>query len=53
MWITFIKLICLYLAIKYTYVNTARIIKNKNVSNGNTTLMAMGIAGFLFLQFLL
>jgi len=46
-----LKFICLFLAVMYLYSNTARIIKNQPVGSIPVVLMALGIVGFVFLQF--
>lgn len=46
-----IKFICLFLGVRYTIVNVGRIIYKQDVPSSNTFLQALGITGFIFLQF--
>lgn len=48
-----IKFICLLLAIWFTIVNTGRLMNREPISGANTFLQALGIAGFIFIQFIL
>jgi hypothetical protein len=47
------KFICLFLAIKYTVVNGGRYYRGLVIPASNFTVQALGIAGFIYLQWLL
>lgn len=54
MTILILKFICLLLAIVYGYSNTAKIIvKRGEIGNTQMFLMGFGIAGFIFLQWVI
>lgn len=46
-----LKFICLFLGIWLTIVNVGRVIYKQEVSSSNLFLQALGITGFIFLQF--
>jgi len=48
-----LKIVCLTLGIMYGYSNTAKLIYMKNVSSLQMLFMAVGLAGFIVLQFCL
>ena len=45
------KFICLFLAILFGFVNISKLIFKQNIPAANMILMAIGIAGFIVLQF--
>lgn len=45
-----IKFICLVFAIVYGYSNTAKVFRGQSVTDMQMFLMGIGIAGFVFLQ---
>lgn len=49
--LTIIKFICLLIGIWFSIVNIGRMKYGQNVPAVNTFLQALGIAGFIFLQF--
>lgn len=49
-WIV-IKCICLFLAIWFTIVNTVKMVYKQNIPVNNFFIQAIGITGFLILQF--
>lgn len=49
--LTIIKFICLFLSVRFTIVNVGRMIYKQDVPSSNTFLQALGITGFIFLQF--
>ena len=51
MTLTIIKFVCLLLGIWFTIVNIGRLKCRQDVSSTNTFLQALGITGFIFLQF--
>ena len=53
MTITIIKFICLFIGIWFSIVNIGRMKCKQDVSTSNTFLQALGITGFIFLQFLM
>ena len=46
-----LKFICLFLAVGYGYSNTVKAIRGQSISSEIMFLMALGIVGFVFLQF--
>ena len=53
MTLTIIKFICLLIGIWFSIVNIGRMRYKQYVSTSNTFLQALGITGFIFLQFLM
>lgn len=53
MTLTIIKFICLLIGIWFSIVNMGRMKYKQDVSISNTFLQALGITGFIFLQFLM
>ena len=51
MTLTIIKFICLLIGIWFSIVNMGRMKYKQDVSTSNTFLQALGITGFIFLQF--
>jgi hypothetical protein len=47
------KFICLFLSISFGFINVARVIYGTNIPENNNFLMALGIAGFVTLQWLI
>jgi hypothetical protein len=47
------KFICLYLIIYFGFINVARVIHGTNITENHNFLMALGIAGFITLQWLI
>lgn len=46
------KVFCLFLAVWFTLVNTIRVIGRSNIPAINIILHAIGITGFVYLQWL-
>lgn len=46
-----LKIIFLFLAIAFSFINVGRLIAKQYISLTNIFLMAMGITGFIVLQF--
>ena len=46
-----IKLLCLLLAILYGFSNIAKLIRGQRISSIQVFLMAIGIVGFIAIQF--
>jgi len=51
MMLSIIKCICLFLAIWFTLINTVRCYNKVSVSTVNLFYQAVGITGFIILQF--
>lgn len=49
--LTIIKFICLFIGIRYSIVNIGRMMYKQDIPSSNTFLQALGITGFIFLQF--
>lgn len=49
--LTIIKFICLLIGIWFSIINIGRMKCKQDVSTSNTFLQALGITGFIFLQF--
>lgn len=47
------KIISLLLAVRYTFVNFAKLYRGEAISKENTLIMALGISVFIYLQFIL
>ena len=53
MLLTGLKFICLFFAVKYTWVNIFRFLRGQNIPSANSSVQAIGITGFIFLQWLI
>lgn len=53
MTLTIIKFICLLIGIWFSIVNIGRLKYEQDISAPSTFFQALGIAGFIFLQFLM
>lgn len=53
MFIAILKIIFLILAIMYTFTCFGRVIRRQAVHSMQTFLMALGVAGFVVLEFLI
>lgn len=49
--LTIIKFICLFIGIWFSIINMARMKYKQNLPIPNTFFQALGITGFIFLQF--
>lgn len=46
-----LKILFLFLAVRYTFVNLGQMYYKNTIPSGNTFWMAVGIVGFIVLQF--
>lgn len=51
--LTIIKFICLFIGIWLTIVDVGRVIYKQEIPASNIFFQALGITGFIFLQFLM
>ncbi|ALS22151.1 hypothetical protein [Paenibacillus naphthalenovorans] len=50
-WILALKVLFLFLGVWWTLVNTGKFFKNNDIPSWNIFLQALGIVGFIVLQF--
>jgi hypothetical protein len=47
------KIICLFIGVLFTYVNSAKVVLREEVPMGNLVAQSISITGFFYLQWLI